>query len=175
MRKFVILAGLALLVTSSAMAQSETPRAELAGTYTYVRINPGGGSPGVNCHGGGGSIAGNLNSWFGVVGDFSACKVTGISGGSAHAFTYLFGPKIAYRSKSAVIPYAQALFGGARVSGGGVSQNAFAMTFGGGLDLKVTEHVAIRMIQAEYLMTRFASMRQNNVRIEAGVVFRFGR
>ncbi len=179
MRKYVVLAGLILLVASSAMAQ-DTPKAEIAGTYTYVRINPGGGAPGENCHGGGGSIAGNFNSWFGVVGDFSGCKVTGLgSGVSANAFTYLFGPKISYRSHGTITPYAQALFGGARasvdVSGvGSTTDNAFAMTVGGGVDLKVSPHVAIRLVQAEYLLTRFASTSQHNARIQAGIVFRLG-
>jgi opacity protein-like surface antigen len=173
MRKCVILACLALLMTGSAMAQN-APKAEIAGTYTYVRFNPGQGASGVNCHGGGGSVTGNLNNWFGVVGDFSGCKVTGVSGGSASAFTYLFGPKIAYRSNSAFTPYVQTLFGGARATSGSFSDNSFAMTLGGGVDVKVSEHVAIRLIQTEYLMTRLGSMTQNNVRIETGVVFRFG-
>jgi len=44
----------------------------------------------------------------------------------------------------------------------------------------VHRHFAIRIIQAEYLMTRFASYTtgatgtQNDVRLSAGIVFRFG-
>ncbi|MGA8767592.1 MAG: hypothetical protein WB559_11270, partial [Candidatus Acidiferrales bacterium] len=53
------------------------------------------------------------------------------------------------------------------------SENAFAMTAGGGVDWNATTHIGIRLIQAEYLMTRFASETQNNARISAGVVFRF--
>jgi outer membrane protein OmpA-like peptidoglycan-associated protein len=56
------------------------------------------------------------------------------------------------------------------------------MTAGGGLDLKVHRNVAIRLVQAEYLLTRFkdpasttgARGTQNNVRISTGVVFRLG-
>ena len=47
------------------------------------------------------------------------------------------------------------------------------MTAGGGVDWNATTHIGIRLIQAEYLMTRFASETQNNARISAGVVFRF--
>ena len=90
------------------------------------------------------------------------------------------------------------LFGGAHVSGsvfnGGCdarihseggpctvsgSENAFAMTLGGGVDWNATSHIGIRVIQAEYLMTRFSgfgnngSDLQNNARISTGVVFRF--
>lgn len=164
MRKTLILFGLILMASSAAMAQGETPKAEIAGNYTYIRF-----SGGANCNGGGGSIAANLNSWFGVVGDFSGCKVTG-----DNAFAYLFGPKIAYRSSGRATPYFQVLFGGMRLSGGGFSSNAFAMTVGGGLDVKVSPQVAIRLAQGEYLMTRFGGVRQNNFRLESGIVFRFG-
>ncbi len=61
------------------------------------------------------------------------------------------------------------------------SENTFAMTAGGGLDLRVHRHFAIRVIQAEYLMTRFTSYTtgttgtQNDMRLSSGIVFRFGR
>ena len=54
------------------------------------------------------------------------------------------------------------------------------MTAGGGLDVKVHHHLAIRVIQAEYLMTKFEdydtgqAATQNDMRLSAGIVFRFG-
>jgi opacity protein-like surface antigen len=48
------------------------------------------------------------------------------------------------------------------------------MSLGGGADYKWNEHIAIRVIQVEYLYTHFGGARQNNARIEAGIVFRFG-
>jgi outer membrane protein OmpA-like peptidoglycan-associated protein len=59
-------------------------------------------------------------------------------------------------------------------------QNTLAITAGGGLDIKVRRHFAIRIIQAEYLMTRFqdyntgGSASQNDMRLSSGLVFRFG-
>jgi hypothetical protein len=44
------------------------------------------------------------------------------------------------------------------------------------LDWNATPHIGVRLIQAEYLMTKFTdglNDRQNNARISAGVVFRF--
>jgi hypothetical protein len=48
------------------------------------------------------------------------------------------------------------------------------MALGGGADYKLTEHVALRLIQVEYLCTHFISTRQNNARIESGIVYRWG-
>jgi len=49
------------------------------------------------------------------------------------------------------------------------------MAFGGGADYEMTNHVAIRLIQAEYLYTKFGGTHQNNARISAGVVYRWGK
>jgi hypothetical protein len=47
------------------------------------------------------------------------------------------------------------------------------MTLGGGVDVNASDHVGIRLIQAEYLRTHFASITENGTRISAGVVFRW--
>ena len=49
------------------------------------------------------------------------------------------------------------------------------MTFGGGADFQLTRHVALRAIQVEYLYTHFSGARQNNMRLQSGLVYRFGR
>lgn len=48
------------------------------------------------------------------------------------------------------------------------------MAFGGGFDVKASPQLAIRLIQADYALTRFSSTTQNNIRISAGIVFRLG-
>jgi opacity protein-like surface antigen len=166
MRNLFILAALILFVAAPAIAQ-EIPKAELFGGYEYLRLNPGGS----NCHGGDANLAYNLNNWLGGVGDFGVCKV---SGASAHAINYLFGPRVSYRGHGSLTPFAQVLFGGEHDAGGGVSFNSFAMTLGGGADYKFTDHVSFRG-QVEYLYTHFGGARQNNARIEAGIVYRWGR
>jgi len=180
MRKLFILVAVILAIAGSAVAQ-DFPKAEIFGGYQFIRLNPGGGSTGANCQGGAGSVAGNLNHWFGVVGDFGACKITGQpSGTSAHLVNYLFGPKLTYRSHGRLAPFAQVLFGGEHIglsaSGlGSSSDSSLAMTFGGGADYELTNHVSLRVIQAEYLYTKFGGTHQNNARISAGVVYRWGR
>jgi opacity protein-like surface antigen len=171
MRNLLIL-GVLIVVAAAPVRAQEYPKAEAFGGYQYIRLNPGG----TNCQGVGGSATGNVNNWLGVAGDLGYCKVTGLpSGTSAHAVNYLFGPRVTYRASGSLTPFAHVLFGGQHFGGsGGSSANSFAMALGGGADYKLTEHVALRVIQVEYLYTHFAGTRQNNARIESGIVYRWG-
>ena len=52
------------------------------------------------------------------------------------------------------------------------------MAVGGGVDYKLFDHLSIRPVQADYLLTRFGvgtlgTQTQNNVRISTGFVVRF--
>jgi len=67
-------------------------------------------------------------------------------------FTYLFGPRVSLR-RSRFVPYAQALFGGARLSTSFVdpttgiastAQNGFAAAFGGGVDVRLGDRVTVK-------------------------------
>ena len=165
MRYFVMFIGLVLCVAAPAMAQ-EAPKAEFFAGYEYLRLNPGG----IGCHGLGANLAYNLNDWAGAVGDFGVCRETG-AGSGFHDVNYLFGPRVSYRHAGRVVPYGQVLFGGQHVGGNGGSANSFAMTLGGGVDYKYKEHFNIRLIQAEYLLTHFSGFRQNNARIQVGLVY----
>ncbi len=191
MKRLALLCGAMLLFAGLASAQDEAPKFEAFGGYSYLRVNPGVlGVPGQNFNGGSGSLDYNLTPMFGVVGDFGGYHWSQ-SGADATAVSYLFGPKVALRH-GPITPFAQVLFGGAHGSGafGGScisakihrevsycsasgSENAFAMALGGGVDWNATDHIGIRLIQAEYLMTRFFSETQNNARISTGVVFRW--
>src|SRR5215470_4819347 len=179
MRKLLILGGLVLLGAVSAKAQ-ENRGVEVSGDYQYVRFNPGSGSSGINCQGGSGTFGAYLTSRVGVIGEFGACKVTGLpSGATAHEMDYLFGPRMYFRSHGRLFPFVQALVGAERLSAGvtGVgsgSTSAFAMAAGGGADFTLTRHVSFRA-QADYLYTHFSSANQNNFRLQSGLVWRFGR
>jgi opacity protein-like surface antigen len=178
MRKLLVVAALVMLCSGAAMAQDH-PKAELFGGYSYLRVNPGEGVKGENVPGGWhASLAGNVNDWLGIVGEFSGHYKT-ISGIKTNTHTFTFGPRVSYRKNDTVTPFAHATFGGAHIGGGGVSENAFAMTIGGGVDAKVTDNVAVRIGQFDYIMTRFdgpisgTTATQHNFRFSAGIVFRF--
>ena len=134
-----------------------------------------------NGNGGGGQLEYNANNWLGVVGDLAGYGATSTTNGAlvGGAFTYLFGPRVNFR-RGKVTPFAQTLFGGILTTDGiGQSgpENNFAMTAGGGIDFKVSKHVSVRPVQAEYFMTRLPdglNNRENNLRIGAGITLRLG-
>ncbi len=181
------------------------PRFELFAGYSYLRAVPtyADGNRLVWLNGGSTSLAFNLNRYLGLVGDFGAYTnsevrftdgYTGtvdVDNSNVAVMTYLFGPRVSFRNHSRVTPFVQALFGGVHANQVSLrdctvncmllpSEDSFAMTAGGGLDLRIHRHFAIRLIQAEYLMTRFTSYTtgttsaQNDMRLSSGIVFRFG-
>lgn len=182
------------------------PRTELFLGYSYLRAAPtfADGNRLVHLNGGDASIAFNLTRSFGLVTDFSGfadskiavsgpgADPAGTFGSKGDAFTFLFGPRFSYRGHERIVPFFQVLAGGVHASEVTLTgcvgaacqvlpaQSSFALTAGGGLDLKVQKHLAIRLVQAEYLMTRLAdantgySTTQNDIRLSAGLVFRFG-
>lgn len=156
-RKIVVLLGLLLLAMPS-LAQ-EFKRAEIFGGYQYTHVDPN-----VNGNGWNAALTGYATRWLGVTGDFSGSYK---SGSSLH--TYMVGPTLALRTPRAT-PFVHALFGGAHAD----QLNAFAMGVGGGLDVHAGEHFSVRLLQADWLMFRRAGVSINkNVRLSAGVVFRF--
>ncbi len=176
----------------SAYAQeASTPLVETGFNYTFTRINPGGSLTSYTANGGSGYVEYNLNHVVGLVADLGANTIGTVNGYALNntTFTYLFGPRFNWRL-SRFTPYVQTLVGGARFSNAydpgsaspvlGVSENSFAAAIGGGVDVRLTDHIALKPIQVEYLMTQLPSefvnvnQVQNNLRYSAGVVFRFG-
>ncbi len=114
---------------------------------------------------------------------------------NATMFSYLFGPIVRYPGKH-IRPFGELLFGGVHtnlygqlnsslIANGGVSdlsteaQHPFAMAFGGGLDIAINKHFAVRVAECDWLLTRFTNIwtntnNQNSFRFLAGGVFTFG-
>jgi opacity protein-like surface antigen len=156
--------------------------------------------PSLNCAGGGGTIAYNVSSLVGIAADLGGCKIFGNAYGlgntvDGNEFTYLFGPRFTVRSGSAFEPFFEVNFGGVRVSltckssatncvnatgGNTYSKSAFGMTVGGGFQIKMSKKFSLRLIQAEYLYTRFGNNcalavcnnnnNQSSFRLKSGLV-----
>ena len=168
------------------------PVVDLFVGYSYVRFNTDTTvDEHFHWHGITGALAGNVNRWFSVVGDISAYRIKKLPGGiTGSSYLYLFGPQFSHRGQRWT-PFAHALFGAARLADIQVttlpsasaffnrsfSENAFATALGGGVDLNFNKHVAWRVIQAEYLLTKFNdgfNNSQNNIRASTGLVLHFG-
>ena len=186
MKSIVVVCLLAFLsFTAAAAFAQDTPKLDVFVGYSYVRDNPNtSGVNGFNLHGGSASVAYNANSWLSAVADFGGYHANNILGTGIDGTisTYLFGPRISYRKHERFTPFAQALFGVAHASGGGFgvsgSDNAFAASFGGGVDVKLSHRFSWRPAQVEYLLTRFpettsSGVTQNNLRVSTGLVFHF--
>ena len=172
---WIVPAILFLCVTSQ--AQETTPAWEIYGGYSYLKGNLNGSGPSFHMNGGGASVDQNFNNWFGGRFEVSAWGGT-FQGANVTAQTFTFGPVFSYRKFDRFVPYGHAQFGDVHGSAGylGISQSAnkFAMSAGGGVDLKINQFAAIR-VQADYLMTTFLSQRQDNLQLSTGLVIRFGR
>ncbi len=112
-------------------------------------------------------------------------------------FTYLFGPQLKVRAHG-FHPFGELLFGGAHtnvygnafqkicqpIAGGctvtkSPTAEAFAMQFGGGVDIPLGKYVEFRPVEIGYLLTRFnnpfsGTTNQNNFRYSTGLVFNLG-
>ena len=144
-------------VLSGGEAHSPTPEVEVFGGYSYLRLY------GFNNNGGIGAVTVNANSWLGYTGEVSGYVAEDPFDNNG---LVVGGPKFTYR-RGAVTPFVHLMAGGAF----GGSDAAGAFVVGGGVDAKISKHVAIRLIQADYVATTF---RSNNGRFSAGIVFRFG-
>jgi opacity protein-like surface antigen len=130
-------------------------------------------------------------------------------------FTFLFGPRITFRHPhSPFQPFSELSFGGTRASiscingdfgnncgslsasqlpsaippnptATSFSKTAFTLSVGGGFDIKLNRKFAIRLVQAEYMYTRFGNNcpyavcsnnnSQNSFRLKSGVVMSWGQ
>ena len=193
--------GLSLLfLTSFLAAAQDVPRFEVFGGYSYANASKNFGVDRPNLNGWNASLTGNVNRWLGVVGDFSGyygspsvsvatplfcvtnpCPVPSVSF-DTKVHTFLLGPQVSFHT-GRVTPFAHALFGlghtSVRIDNpfstvGTISNNAFAMALGGGVDINMTSRLAWR-VQPDYLQTDFLHTTQKNFRISTGLVFKFGK
>jgi opacity protein-like surface antigen len=183
--------------TASALAQ-ESGKIEVFGGYSLLRAD-GSSGPTENLNGWNASVNYSLNKILGLKADFSGhygdtTLTNPFTGASTKIdisdFTFLFGPQFSYRKNEKVVPFAHVLMGGFRgrtsgapfdIGAGGISvivdpsstDTAFGAAFGGGLDIKLTKGLAFRLVQADYLLSRFSEETQNNLRIGTGLVIKF--
>ncbi len=113
---------------------------------------------------------------------------------NANMFTYMFGPTFGVHTHH-LNAFGEVLFGGSNTIGyadlynavipnggkasGDGTQHPFTMAFGGGVDLNTGKHIAFRLGELDYVLTRYtnpftSTNNQNNFRYLGGIVVKFG-
>jgi len=186
-------------LASPAVAQNQpAPKWELYGGYSF--FHPGadvhGQLPGAllplssrleaNPRGAGASITYNFNRWFGLTLDTSthwgSGEATLFKRIDDAAFSNLsFGPKITLRHEH-FSPFFEVLVGDHRLMPDAFHDvDKLGVMFGGGLDINLSRHVALRLIRADYVVSNYRygppsvpSTDIRGLRAQTGLVFMFG-
>ena len=167
-RLMIVLAAVAVLGPASLWAQ-DPPKAEVFGGFSVLDVES------TTPVGWQASVAGNINPRIGIVGDFGGQYKDGAS-----VHSYLGGLRFNHRADK-MTPFAHGLLGGTRLgAGGGLgSINGFTVGIGGGLDYTASERINIRIVQFDWLPSRFSesgvsAWESNIVRFGFGIVFKSG-
>jgi hypothetical protein len=159
MKKFVLALLILVPLSLPAMAQ----KIEIYGGYQFTHLQSRYNGSGWNL-----ALTRNFKHFLGITGDFSGSYKS-----SADFHSYTFGPVLTARLP-VVQPFVHALFGGATLSGSGITNSGFAMFVGGGMDVGLRRGIGFRVFQADWLRTHFeGNANDNNGRISAGIVLKF--
>jgi opacity protein-like surface antigen len=137
----------------------------------------------------GGSVELGTDVWkgFGVAVDVTGTHTESVGTGGVplSLVTSTFGPRYRWRPAGKISPYGQALLGIANgfdsvfpgPAGAQESSTSLALQLSGGVDYRLSDHFAIRVLDAGWLRTQLpnsANNVQNTLRLGAGLVVRFG-
>lgn len=168
-----------------------TPKFELAGGYTYRSFYPPN-APRFGTTGWNATFEYTWKHWISLVADGTGTYKDHGLDGKTSIYTLLGGPRIyPLGHRHRLSPFGGFLLGAGHEAldipaQGGFPQKTFSSTAyaweaGGGLDVRVTKHWAVRVIEFEYEKTRFADFSrlslnpsEKNRRITVGIVFRWG-
>jgi outer membrane protein OmpA-like peptidoglycan-associated protein len=140
-----------------------------------------------NPRGAGATVTYNFDRWFGLTLDASDYRGSGEKGvyeriDDASLANLSFGPKVTFRSAH-FSPFLEALVGDHRLMAEAFHNvNKVGFMFGGGLDIKLSRHVALRLLRVDYVMSSYRygppattpSTDLRGARAQTGIVFMFG-
>ena len=197
--RLVAVAVLCCVGTLTAAQDQPAPKWEVFGGYSFLYPNtdlhamfPGGLLPvssplESNPRGLGGSLTYDFNRWFGLTLDASTHWGSGETGlgmrvDDSGLTNISLGPKFTFRRRH-VAPFVEALVGDHRLAPDAFHAiNKLGFMIGGGLDFKVSKHVALRLPRVDYVMSSYrygsptttGSTDLRGVRAQAGLVFTWG-
>jgi len=192
MRKLVSVGILIFGLCLAAVAADDTPKVEVYGGFSFLHIDDNGlNAPKRNFAGWDTEFQYNITKLLGITADIGG-NYGRIEPNvpNSHSYNYVFGPTFSFRREH-VTMFAHTLFGENTISDNiipnpncgpfcSTTDSAFAMTWGGGLDVKLTQRFALRLGQLDWLYTRhnLVPLRgknfQNNIRYTGGITINFG-
>ena len=166
-RRLCLLMGLLLLAPFAAQAQLFGDKVELSAGYSFLRFRS---TPQANMNGW--EFAGQYKvfSWLGGVADIGT-DYGSIGGVRSSVATYLFGVQASWPRR--ISPFVHVMAGHAGFYGGGFSAGTLAEAGGFGVDYRLAHGFSWRVVEGDYIRTRFQDDTQGNIRISTGIVFRF--
>ena len=151
---------------------------ELSGGFANTEFNSNQGFP--NANGFYASLGINVTQWLQVYGS-SSVQYASVFNGNTRLFGDHIGARFYYRPRYFKInPFGEVLAGASRLDLNVTtppqkfSDHGFSFKVGGGLDLNLDSHWAVRAINVDYYRTPFFQLHQNNIWIAAGIIFKFG-
>ncbi len=183
---FIAASGISAQTAGNAANLSDAHGIDVAVTYSTARSNAVGGNS-FWMQGGGVQVHGQVYRGLGVVGELYGLHKGDIesSGVGLDLVTAAVGPRYTWQlTHTRYAFFGQALMG---VAGGfhsdfpmyyGVVPTAksFAFTAGGGINIGITQRIALRAIEADWLRTQFPNSTngsQSSLQLNTGFVFRF--
>ncbi|MEO6801665.1 MAG: OmpA family protein [Granulicella sp.] len=197
--RVAVLAILCCIGVLAGAQEVPAPKVEIFGGYSYLYPNatvngvlPGGVLPISSClcaipRGAGIAATYNFSRWFGVTGDVSGHwgpgKSTPINEvGKSTFYNFSVGPKFTLHTHR-FSPFGEVLVGGHWLKPELFSSDTHVgFLAGGGLDLRVSKHIAVRIVQADYVFSNHQfgpsatvpATDIRGVRLQSGIVFMFG-
>jgi hypothetical protein len=169
--------------SSRGQALASSREVDLAVTYLEQRSNI---TPGQFFWRQGGALEGSteIHHGLGIAANFSGSEANNIRGTGIDldAFTATFGPRYTWHPRGVSV-FGQSLVGIShawnssfpQAAGATSDSSTFALQAGGGVDVLISRHFAIRAIQADWMRTQFPNATtnvQNTLRLGAGIVLR---
>jgi hypothetical protein len=137
--------------------------------YSYFNLGGGGG---LSQNGISGSVAYKPIPFLGIVGDFGGYHGSP-SGVSLNTYTFMFGPRLIMHNPTRITPFVQFLAGAGHLTSEGADFNTqFAFSVGGGVDVGVLPHLALRP-QVDYVGLHNSGGTVNCTRVSLSAVVRF--
>ena len=169
-RLIIMLAAVAVLAPACLWAQ-DPPKAEVFGGFSVLHTKAG--DEDFTPVGWQASLAGNINPKMGIVADFGGQYKDGVK-----AHSYMGGLRYNHRMEK-ITPFVHAMLGGTHIGDEISSLNGFSLGFGGGFDYVATERINIRVLQLDWMPTRFSEggisdWQNNTIRFGFGIVFKTG-